>query len=271
MAPPTRQNHTRRHHSPPAQTEVEHDFRQGAEHLCRRRRLQHTTTKPEQQTPPATPPKNQPKRCQRASQSNPKAVPRPCHCGPPSRQGATTQPDCRQSPADPPPSLRPLQARGRPPPAPPATPPAIDLNHLQIHHARSTDDVPASRRTSRAADERPGHHQPCRTRSEQGTPRSAVSRHHGRPPRCPRSRSGGTTVESPWGRRPSFLARSPRRSTATRSSMPPPRHRVDLKDTSLQLGASRPRPAPKAAQPPPSLGQPELRWDEPSGGGGTRR
>ena len=47
MAPPTRQNHTRRHHSPPAQTEVEHDFRQGAEHLCRRRRLQHTTTKPE--------------------------------------------------------------------------------------------------------------------------------------------------------------------------------------------------------------------------------
>ena len=95
MAPPTRQNHTRRHHSPPAQTEVEHDFRQGAEHLCRRRHLQHTTTKPEQHAPPATPPKNQPKRRQRASQSNPKAVPRPCHRGPPSQQEATTQPDCR--------------------------------------------------------------------------------------------------------------------------------------------------------------------------------
>lgn len=196
-------------------------------------------------------------------------MPRPCPRGPPSRQGATTQPDCRQSPADPPPGLWPLQARGRPPP--PATLPAIDLDRLQIHHARSTDDVLASRQTSRAAGERPGHHHPRRTRSEQGTPRSAASRQHGRPPRCPRSRSGGTTVESPWGRCPSFLAWSPRRSTAARSSMPPLCSRVDLKDTSQQPDASRRRPAPKAAQPPPSSGQPELRWDAPSGNGGTRR
>nr|XP_020190523.1 basic proline-rich protein-like [Aegilops tauschii subsp. strangulata] len=241
-----------------------------------RRRLQHTTTKPEQQTPPATPPKNQPKRRRRASQSNLKAVPRPCHRGPPSPQGATKQPDCRQSPADPPSGLRPPNSgsgRSRPEAArassttashrsgPPPDPP-------RPQRRRHPNITPEER--SRAAGECPGHHHPRRTRSGQGTPRTVASRHHGRPPRCPRSRSGGATVESPWPPPPQLPGAEPCHGTAARSSMPPSRRRVDLEDISLQPGTSRPCPAPKAALPPPSLGQPELRWDEPSGGGGTR-
>nr|XP_040252806.1 translation initiation factor IF-2-like [Aegilops tauschii subsp. strangulata] len=167
--------------------------------------------------------------------------------------------------------IRPLQARGRPPPVPPATPPAIDLDHLQIHHARSTDDIPTSRRRGEAEPLASARATTTLAGPDLGRGRPEPSRagitggHHAAPAAVAARRH-----RRAWAPPPQLLGAEPCHGTAARSSMPPPRRRVDLEDISLQPGTSRPCPAPKAALPPPSLGQPELRWDEPSGGGGTR-